>query len=225
MNRMPTLRTLGPRGGFADRALAAAAVGLAGAIAACGTSTPTTVYTPITGIMIPSAAITAGHGCGMRPQQVYKYAAVITDALPEAGPPDGGTPDGVAPDGDLGDGAAAVGGTPDGGPAPFRASGVFDCFADAFFSNLPIQSGSTQAFDIHIFAFNADAFPSALNCSPGAPPCPGDDASAVDANESAATWTTTCTATEVLGVTAPATCNALIPSRATPSGDDAASGD
>jgi hypothetical protein len=52
---------------------------------ACATATTTTLYTPITGIQIPAAAVVAGHGCGTRPDQVYKYAAVVAFATDGGG--------------------------------------------------------------------------------------------------------------------------------------------
>jgi hypothetical protein len=285
-------RSVRPFGRTPDWAMVAAGVGFA--CAGCATSAPTTLYTPVTGITIPASAITAGRGCGPLPEQVFKYAAVVTPRASSGssgGALDGGTADSAASeagsqeatapdddgtdgdasneevDGDVSDGAilaeAAEGGTetdatldgtteedasPDvaqeggapngvsaggeaseGGAAIIRTSGVFDCFADGFFTNLPITNGTTPAFDIHIFAFNKDSFPPALDCGPDAgtmarPPCPGDDPAAVEPWERAANWTTDCTATEVLGVTAIATCPALTPSVAVPNGD-AASGD
>jgi hypothetical protein len=163
--------------------LGAAAAAL-GAFTGCTSSPTATLYTPLTGIQIPASAIVAGHGCGTRPDQVYKYAAAIAHA----------TSDGGAPG------------------MPFT-SGVFDCFADAIFSNLPVETG-IDPYQITIYAYNQCSFPEGLQCSPGATSCPGDDAGALQPFETSATWTSTCSATQFLGSTAIAACPTLEPSEA-----------
>ncbi len=50
----------------------------AAALGACTTATATTVYTPVTGIQVPSADVAQGHGCGTGSDQVYRYIAVIS---------------------------------------------------------------------------------------------------------------------------------------------------
>jgi hypothetical protein len=157
-----------------------AAVGLA---LGCTTPPTTTLYTPITGIEIPSAAVVAGHGCGTRPGQVYRYAAVV--AYP-------------------GEGGALV------------TSGVFDCFADGIFSNL-----DAGALNVTIYAFSHSSLPDALACSPPAAPCPGDDAGVVLSYATSADWTAACTATQVRGITAVASCSPLEPSDAAEDAGDA----
>jgi hypothetical protein len=57
----------------------------AGAVA-CTTASATTVYTPVTGIQIPSATVVAGFGCGTSADQVYRYAAVISTSVGDAAP-------------------------------------------------------------------------------------------------------------------------------------------
>jgi hypothetical protein len=44
---------------------------------ACSTGT-TTGITPITGIVVRADTLVAGHGCGTGPDQIYKYAAVVS---------------------------------------------------------------------------------------------------------------------------------------------------
>jgi hypothetical protein len=170
--------------------LAASSLAIALGAAACTTSTTTTVYTPITGIQIPSATIVSGYGCGAGADQVYRYAAVIS-----------------APVGDA-------------ATSSVLASSVFPCFSDGVFSNLPVST--TSAFSVAIYAFNQASFPTALDCTSS--PCPGDDAGAVAAAIAAANWTTTCTGTEIAGVTAIATCPPLQPTAAAPGGSAGDSG-
>jgi hypothetical protein len=162
------------------------------AIAGCTTSGLATAYTPITGIQIPAADVVAGHGCGRGSGQVYKYAAVV------AYPVDGGVP-----------------GMP-------LTSGVFDCFADGIFSNLPVIDGGPLVFDVSIYAYDKDSFPRALDCPQSVVPCPGDDASAILPWETAANWTAICTASQFQGITTVAACGPLLPSPVHSSQSDAA---
>src|SRR5579864_3752000 len=133
------------------------AVALWGNLAGCSTSAPSTAYTPITGIQIPSAELVAGHGCGNGGhQQVYKYAAVI--AYSDAGPGE--------------DGGGAIPGA--------LTSAVFDCFADGIFSNLPQSDAGNSSFAITIYAYNLCSFPPQLACSlNAATACAAEDASVV----------------------------------------------
>jgi hypothetical protein len=170
--------------------LAACAAGAT--LAGCPTTTTTASYTPVTGILIRSSSLVAGHGCGLGPGQIYKYVAVLFYA------PDAGGPVGT-----------------DGGPTAYQ-SGVFDCFTDGLFSNLPATAAGGLDFTLNIYAFDKDAFPTQLDCPPGgsampdAAPCPGDVPDNVtEAITAAATWTTSCTATEQSGVSVLAVCDPL----------------
>jgi hypothetical protein len=160
---------------------------LVGALAGCPGAATTTAYTPITGIIIQSDALVAGHGCGTGPDQVYKYAAILTYV------DDGGVPSGGA----------------------FQSS-VFDCFAQGIFSNLPADSAGSTSFEIAIVAYDQANFPSALLCPVGAteagPPaaCPGDDPATLIQDEGTPTWTATCTATQQSGVPVLASCTPLL---------------
>jgi hypothetical protein len=84
-------------------------------IAACATSTSATIYTPYTGIDIPTSSVLGGVGCG--PGGVDHYIAVLTYAPADAGPE--GSTEGTMAD-DAGDATAADGGAGDdateGGP-------------------------------------------------------------------------------------------------------------
>ena len=51
-------------------------------VAACaGTTTTATTYTPITGVLVRSDGLLTGIGCGTRDDQVFKYAAVVTQEV------------------------------------------------------------------------------------------------------------------------------------------------
>ena len=169
---------------------ATSSLAIAAGVAACTSTTATTIYTPVTGIQIPAATIVAGYGCGTGAGQVYSYAAIVSTS--------------------VGDAASTV-----------LASNIFPCFADGLFSNLPVTANN-QLFSIAIYAFNQASFPAALDCTSS--PCPGDDAGAVASLSGSANWTTTCTGTEIGGVTALATCPALAATGASSSGSGADSG-
>ena len=160
-----------------------------GALEGCETTAPSTSYTPITGIELPSADIVAGHGCGTgSPDQVYKYAAIVGYA------------------GDAGDGGTELDLT-----AGIVTSGVFDCFADGIFSNLPLSDAGNSTYIIGIYAYNQCSFPPELACVQNASAaCPTGDASVAQSVASQpANWTATCNATQIAGVTATAYCPRL----------------
>jgi hypothetical protein len=160
---------------------------------ACTSTTTTLPYTPITGIVILSGSLVAGYGCGTAdagPDQIYRYAAVLTYA-----PPDGGT-----------DAAASQ---------AFTLTNIFDCFADGVFENLPTVEGST--FDLKIYAYkkatyDAAALPPTLGCTPGQSSdasCTPSSQALTSSQEAAADWTTTCYATQQSGAPVLATCGPL----------------
>jgi hypothetical protein len=149
-------------------------------VTSCGTPAATTGYTPITGIQIPASVVVAGHGCGPGAQQVYKYAALVAYA--------------------TADGAAEV---------PLT-TGVFDCFADAIFSNLPSTDGGNPMFDVSIYAYTRHSFLQAFGCPQDSAPCTVD-AGSTGLWQAAASWTTMCTSTEQNGITVIASCHALEP--------------
>jgi hypothetical protein len=166
----------------------AACVVAALALAGCPNTASTTIYTPPTGIQIDSQRLVAGVGCGSELGQVYRYAAVV-------GPP--------WPDGGYGieDGGAAI------------TSGVFDCFSDALFTNLPSPDGGPRDFGLDIYAYNLASFPAELGGCEDLPlnmACPGDDASVVLRYAAQATWQTHCHATQSQGVPQVAQCLALL---------------
>jgi hypothetical protein len=170
-----TLALLAPLGGIA---------GLIG-LSACPSTATTSLYTPITGLIIDSSSLLAGIGCGTAPGQVYKYAAVATLA---------------------GDASQNVSGLP--------VSGVFDCFTNGQLANLPTPDGGNFDFVIAIYAWNEASFPPALgNCDnlPSDAACPGEDPGLVLHYAPTANWTTTCTTQQVQGVSGVAVCGSLVP--------------
>jgi hypothetical protein len=166
------------------------AAGASLVLAGCPSTATTTTYTPITGIIIRASSLVYGHGCGTDPDQIYKYGALLSYA----------------------DDAGAAG-------APVY-SGVFDCYTDGIFSNLPTSDGGSLDFALTIYAWNRDGFPDALQC-PADPnnPCPGDDPGTLLSNAGTPTWTTTCSATQQSGISVVAVC-APLASSAAPPGDD-----
>jgi hypothetical protein len=169
---------------IAATACAAATAGLVGTLAGCPSTATTTLYTPITGLVIDSATLLTGLGCGTAPTQVYKYAAIV-NLQPDAGS-------------ELG----------------LPVSGVFDCFSNGQFSNLPTPDGNTTNYVITVYAWNQASFPEAelgqcdyLNVDAS---CPGENPKTIAKYAAQATWTTTCTASQVQGVTEVAVCGTLL---------------
>ncbi len=102
---------------------------------ACETGTSTEELT-ITGIVVRAEPLTRGTGCGTKPGQVFKYAAVTTRA----------------------------------NTAIVVDAGLYDCFADAAFVNLPSDGQGSFDFNVHIFAFDKprhDAQLGAINTALG----------------------------------------------------------
>ena len=176
------------------------AVAVAGVLAGCPAAATTTAYTPITGILIRSSSLVAGYGCGTGDDQVYAYAAFLKYV-----------------DGDAG----ATG--------PVVYSGVFDCYSDGIFSNLPTDDAGSLSFSLTIVAWNQASFPAALACGPGEvgeagfTTCPGDSPDTLVNDEGTPTWITTCTAKQESGVSVLAVCTPLAPTGA--AANDAGTGD
>jgi hypothetical protein len=180
----------------AAAALIATSIGTAGlfGLAACPGNASTSLYSPITGLIFDSQTLLAGIGCGTAPNQVYKYAAVV-NAAPDAG---------------------SVSGLP--------VSGVFDCFANGQLDNLPTPDGNTTDYVITIYAYNFASFPTAElgGCDDleSDANCQGESPATVLAFSSLANWTTTCTATQVQGVSEDAVCGSLVPTSDAGAGPD-----
>ncbi|HEY5243975.1 MAG TPA: hypothetical protein VIJ22_20980 [Polyangiaceae bacterium] len=178
------------------------AVAATGLLAGCPAAATTTAYTPITGILIRSSSLVAGYGCGTGDDQVFQYGAFLS----------------YVDDVDAGTH----------GPAVY--SGVFDCYSDGIFSNLPTDDAGSLNFSLTIVAWNQTSFPvTTLSCDPssvgeaGFTTCPGDSPDTLVNNEGTPNWLTTCTATQESGVSVLAVCAPLTPTKAGAS--DAGSGE
>ena len=157
------------------------AVGMAAGVAGCPSSSTATGYTPITGIEILSSSLVAGYGCGEGPDQVYRYAAIVSYAADA------------------------------GGAGALQVANVFDCFVDGVFENLPASDSGSQSFAIAVQAYNRASFPASLNCGAAGGPCNAQDPGKIQAAAALATWTTTCTATQQQGIPVLAVCGPLVP--------------
>jgi hypothetical protein len=165
-------------------------------MAACATSTTTTGYTPITGILIRSSALVAGFGCGTGPEQVYRYAATVQYETT------------VGDAGDAGDAAPQV------ETNGRHWTNIFDCFADGVFENLPSSSTGSVSFNVAIAAYDKASYdkttlPSDLGCPPGlaaAAVCQSVPQTIPAADTAKAPWTTTCSATQQQGIPVLAVC-------------------
>jgi hypothetical protein len=171
--------------------LAPAALLVGGVILAGCPSTATVVTTlPISGIVIPSADLVAGHGCGTGPDQVFQYAATL--AYQSTGKAF----------------ASAV--------VPCFADGVFSNIPGPPDAAVP-DGGNPFLLTVTISAYNADSFPAALRCTEATTattsvgPCPGDMLQEVkdQVGRFPPNWTTTCSAVELVGVPVQADCAPL----------------
>jgi hypothetical protein len=166
--------------------LAAAFAGLSSvANVACTTDTDAGGITPITGIAIRADSLEAGFGCGTAPSQIYKYAAVVTYAV-DAGP--------VCSEA----GTASV------------ITGLFDCFADGVFPNLPACSTGSQSFQLNVYAYNQATYAAVDTGSVLENDVVGNPIAFAQLVASTATWTTTCEATQQANVEVLAVCAPLV---------------
>jgi len=195
VNRRSLVTTLSVLAGASG--LLAALAGITSVVGvACTTDTDSGAITPITGIAIRADSLVQGFGCGTAPTQIYKYAAVVTYAV-DAGP--------VCTEA----GAAST------------FTGLFDCFADGVFPNLPACATGSQSFQLDVYAYNQADYAAADANGQLESEVTGDPATFAQLVASTATWTTTCEATqqanvEVLAVCAPLTANPSF----VPQGDD-----
>lgn len=121
---------LSPPGPAAGRvaALLALIAALVAGEAACSSASGTVTLTPLTGIMVPASELTALRGCGPESGKVFKYAAVVSPVSSDPMP--------------------SVG----------FSKGVYDCFADALFTNLPYGNDGTARYTIEIRTFGASEY-------------------------------------------------------------------
>jgi hypothetical protein len=147
-------------------------------VVACSGSGSSTGIPPITGIVIRAETLTTGRGCGRGPTQLFKYAAIVYGYT---------------------EGPADVKGSY---RTPVTA-GVYDCFADGTFVELPETGGSTT-FRLEVFAYSEPAYLAARETIEGA----GTNGDALRTTNP--TWTTVCTATQLRDVQALAVCDPLV---------------
>lgn len=147
-------------------------------VVACSGSGSSTGIPPITGIVIRAETLTAGRGCGRAPTQLFKYTAIVYGYT--------------------------------GGPVDVKGSyrtpvtaGVYDCFADGTFVELPATGGSST-FRLEVFAYTEAAYLAAQATIEGA----GTNGDALRTTNP--TWTTVCTATQLRDVQALAVCDPLV---------------
>jgi hypothetical protein len=195
VNRRSLVTTLSVLAGASG--LLAALAGITSIVGvACTTDTDAGAITPITGIAIRADTLEVGFGCGTAPSQIYKYAAVVTYAV-DAGP------------------VCTEAGT------ATEFTGLFDCFADGVFPNLPACSTGSQAFQLSVYAYNQADYASADGNGPLESEVVGDPAAFAQLVASTATWTTTCEATQQANVEILAVCAPLTPNPGfVPQGDD-----
>jgi hypothetical protein len=177
------------------------AVALACAFSGCTNNVTALVYTPVTGILIRSADLVAGHGCGTAPGQVYAYVAVVA---PQDAP-------NVATQSTV---------------ISCYADGVLSNLPYDGGSNYEV---AITPYILHIYAYDYASFPTALACAPpiANSACPGDipDAAITVVDQHAPTWTTTCVAGELPGEPLLADCKPLEPTAPAETSDAASDAD
>ena len=161
---------------------------LASSLLACSGTSATTGVPPVTGVVVRAETVTAGLGCGRGDGEVFKYAAVV-----------------------LGRGPGGAFDQP-------VAAGVYDCFANAAFVELPLVGGSNE-YEVQVYAFNERAYlasQASIDASTAGDPA-GAAASIATLRAASPTWTTTCSATQIEDVQALAVCAPVASSTASTS--------
>jgi hypothetical protein len=179
--------------------LVAALAGISSVVGiACTTDTDAGAITPITGIAIRADSLEAGFGCGTAPSQIYKYAAVVSYAGPMCSEA----------------GSATL------------FTGLFDCFADGVFPNLPACSTGSQAFQLQVYAYNQASYATADTNGELESEVVSNPGAFANLVASTATWTTTCEATQQANVEILAVCAPLVANpNYVPPADDGGSDD
>lgn len=181
--------------GFRDRGLrrtrpfpivVALVTGLVAGVASCSGSSSTSLP-PTTGILIRAETLTAGHGCGEGPTQLFKYAVVVFGY----GGADAGAP------------------TERTSYSTVVTSNVFDCYTDGAFISLPAVDGNTS-FRLEVFAYNRTQYEEGRDEIDAAARVQDGIATSLR-SETTPTWTTECTATQQQKVQALASCEPLAP--------------
>jgi hypothetical protein len=164
-------------------------------------ATTTTGIAPITAISVPISSLLSDSnlGCGTGPNDVYKYAVVVAYADMPGYPP-----------------LSACPGAP-------IAGGVFDCFAQATFGNLPLQDadltledsggalpdgGSVTIWEWVAF-YNYDTYEKVKdNLNKATSSNPGNDN--ICNGKTRGAWATTCVATEQDNLDSAPNCQTIV---------------
>jgi hypothetical protein len=149
----------------------------------CPGTPTTTALTPVTGILVRADALVSGVGCGTRDDQIYRYAAVITQRDPNDASKEVTQRD----------------------PNAGGIGAVFDCFADGAFRQLLPGTDGSLSFIVEIYAFSFAAY-NTQNAS-GRLDHDATDWDALQAYEP--TYRTTCSATQQENVEVLAVCGPL----------------
>jgi len=142
----------------------------------CGSTSASDTLSPITGITVRAETLTAGRGCGRAPTQIFKYAVAVFGRNPN----------------DLAKLDTWV------------AGGVYDCFTDAQFVNVPSSGGSFD-YSLQVFAYNEAAYRAAGDAEVKAAALNPSNLPRTNP-----TLTTTCTAQELDQVQSLAACQPLV---------------
>ncbi len=141
----------------------------------CSSTGTSDSLSPITGISVRAETLIAGRGCGRGPTQVFKYAVAVFGRNP----------------GDLSK------------LDTWLAGGVYDCFTDAQFVNLPSSGGSFD-YALQVFAYNEAAYRAAGDAEVKAAALNPSNLPRTNP-----TLTTTCTAQELEFAQSLAVCQPL----------------
>ena len=158
--------------------VAAALIAAFAVLFACSGSSSSSGIPPITGIVIRAETLTTGRGCGTAPSQLFKYAAVVY----------------------------GFGGGDPSEPTSYNvpiAAGVYDCFADGTFVELP-QTGGSFTYRLEVFAYAQPAYAAVSAAVESA----GTNADILRSTNP--TWVTACFATQQRDVQALAVCGPLV---------------
>lgn len=229
--RRETSTTSGCRAWRLRSALGVIAAAAAGCLCGCPSTGAGAAYTPITGLVFRVSSVTAGHGCGEGPDQVYKYAVFVwpnpvVDASANAEVAATSACQQIDEE-QMCSNAASLPSIADAGVTTGPWAGLYDCFADAVIANLPTNEAGTYTYSASLFAFDklaydaltTNASPSLAECGrPDQNPNFGDCLAALTGAAASATWATTCNATQVPGVPSLASCCPLATCNAPPDG-------
>jgi len=156
------------------------------ALTGCPGATTTPTLTPVTGILVRADALVSGIGCGTRDDQIYRYAAVITQH-------DAATNTEITQQ---------------------EIGGVFDCFADAAFRQLLPGTDGKLSFNVQIYAFNFASYTTQNTNGQLDTDAPKGDATDWNKLQNYdPTYSTSCTATQQENVEVLAVCDPLTKGR------------